>query len=289
MDTPLVSILTPSFDQGAYVGDCLTSVQNQSYPAVEHVVYDGGSTDRTLEVLRTAPESVRWVSEPDRGQADALNKAFVASRGEIVGWLNSDDAYFDREAVAGAVDILRRRPEVDLVYGHGALVSADNELLHYLWAPPFTERLFRYANFVLQPTVFVRRSALGDRLVDDRLSFTVDRELWLRLLGEGRLFARLDRVVAIDRHHGARKSVAIEDVGRREDEELVARYGLPTDLRRTVVPKAFRVGARLWAARFLVRSAGPPAIDIRFADLPTLLVRQTLMPRGRFPLHARDD
>jgi glycosyltransferase involved in cell wall biosynthesis len=287
MQTPLVSILTPSFEQGEYIPDCIASVQNQTYADVEHVVVDGGSTDETLNVLRSAPPNVLWVSEPDRGQAHALNKAFTSSNGSVIGWLNSDDAYFDREAIAGAVDILRCRPDVDLVYGHGALVGADNELLHYLWAPRFSGRLFQYANFILQPTVFIRKSALRAELVDERLEFTVDRELWLRLWREGHRFARIDRVVAIDRHHGARKSVAIEEVGRREDDELCARYGVPRDLRRAVVPKLFRIGGRLWGTRLLRRGNATPAIDIRFAGTPTLVLRQALTPRRRFPLHRR--
>jgi glycosyltransferase involved in cell wall biosynthesis len=284
MDTPLVSILTPSFEQGEFIADCIASVRNQTYVAVEHVICDGGSKDDTLAVLRGSPANVRWTSEPDRGQAHALNKAFSLSSGDVIGWLNSDDAYFDREAIARAVDILRSRPEIDVVYGHAALVGADNDLLHFLWAPRFNAWLFRYANFIVQPTVFVRRDALGESLVDERLEFTVDRELWLRLWQEGRRFARLDRVVAIDRHHGARKSVAMEDVGRQEDDDLSAKYGVPGGLRRTVVPKAFRIAARLWGARLLGRSRRAPAIDIHFVGTLTLLRRQVLTRRRYFPL-----
>jgi len=284
MDTPLVSILTPSFEQGEFIADCIVSVRNQTYVAVEHVICDGGSKDETLDVLRGSPPNVRWTSEPDRGQAHALNKAFSLSSGDVIGWLNSDDAYFDREAIARAVDILRSRPEIDVVYGHAALVGADNDLLHFLWAPRFNAWLFRYANFIVQPTVFVRRDVLGESLVDERLEFTVDRELWLRLWQEGRQFARLDRVVAIDRHHGARKSVAMEDVGRQEDYDVSARYGVPGRLRRAVVPKAFRIAARLWGARLLARPRRAPAIDIHFVGTLTLLRRQVLTRRRYFPL-----
>jgi glycosyltransferase involved in cell wall biosynthesis len=282
--TPLVSIVTPSFNQGRFIGDCVASVQNQTYTTVEHLICDGGSTDETLDVLRGGPNHVRWTSEPDRGQAQAINKAFGLSRGEIVGWLNSDDAYFDRRAIEGAVEILRRRPQVDVVYGHAALVGADNELLHYLWAPRFRPRLFRYANFIVQPTVFLRRSALGDTLVDEGLEFTVDRELWLRLWREGHGFARLDRVVAIDRHHGTRKSFTMEDVGRREDDELYAAYGVPGGLRRLVVPKAFRLIARLWGTRLLRGAGAATAIDVRFAGTATLLRRQVMTRRRDMPL-----
>jgi glycosyltransferase involved in cell wall biosynthesis len=283
-ESPLVSIVTPSFDQGAFIGDCVASVASQTYGNVEHVIADGGSQDGTLDVLRAAPEHVHWTSEPDRGQADAINKAFSRTRGEIVGWLNSDDAYFDRRAIEGAVETFRSRPEVDLVYGHAAVVGADNELLFFLWAPRFDARLLRYANFIVQPTVFVRRSALGDALVDDTLQFTVDRELWLRLWHEGRRFARLDLVLAIDRHHGARKSFTMEDVGRREDDVLKRRYRISAGRGTTAISKAYRIVSRLVGARLLRRPRGSEAIEVRYAATRTILRRQLLMPRRRMPL-----
>ena len=285
-DTPLVSIVTPSFNQGRYLGDCIASIQRQTYDAVEHLIADGGSTDETLDVLSEAPDNVRWRSEPDRGQADAINKAFADSGGDVVGWLNSDDAYFDRRAIARAVEILRRRPEVDLVYGHAALVGADNEVFQLLWAPTFSARLLRYVNFIVQPTVFIRRSALGERLVDEALEFVVDRELWMRLARQGRGFARLDLVVAIDRHHGFRKSHTIEDVGRREDEKVAATYGVPAGARRVVVPQAFRIASRLLGTRLLRQVYAAPAIDVRRTSAATLLRRQLLTRRRDMPLLA---
>ena len=283
-DTPLVSIVTPSFDQGRYLGDCIASVQRQTYDAVEHVIADGGSTDETLDVLSGAPANVRWTSEPDRGQADAINKAFADARGDIIGWLNSDDAYFDRRSIAGAVEILRRRPEVDLVYGHAALVGADSEILQLLWAPPFSARLLRYVNFIVQPTVFIRRSALGETLVDEMLEFVVDRELWMRLSRERRGFARLDLVVAIDRHHGSRKSHTIEDVGKREDDEVAATHGVPAGARRVIVPQAFRIASRLLGTRLLRHVHAAPAIDVRSTHAATLLRRHLLTRRRDMPL-----
>jgi glycosyltransferase involved in cell wall biosynthesis len=283
-DTPFVSIVTPSFNQGRFLDDCIASVQRQTYREVEHVIADGGSTDETLDVLGRAPPHVRWTSEPDRGQADAINKAYAQASGDIVGWLNSDDAYFDRRAIAGAVDVFARRPEVDLVYGHAALVGADNEVLQLLWAPRFSARLFRYANFIVQPTAFVRRSALGETLVDESFDFVVDRELWLRLLHEGRRFERLDLVVAIDRHHGTRKSLTIEDVGRREDDDISSTYGVRVDARRAVVPRGFRIVSRLLGARLLRQVGAAPAIDVRSPGTATLLRRQLFTRRRDMPL-----
>src|SRR5205823_10324133 len=101
----LVSIVTPSLDQAAYLREAIESVRAQTYVPVEHVVVDGGSTDSTLEILREY-DGLRWVSEPDRGQSHALNKGFAMARGDVLGWLNADDAY-EPDAVAGAVAALQ--------------------------------------------------------------------------------------------------------------------------------------------------------------------------------------
>src|SRR5450759_2420073 len=139
----LVSVLTPSYNQAAWLSDNLRSVARQSYPSIEHIVMDGGSTDGTLDILSTAGDSVRWRSEPDKGQSDAINKAFRESRGEIVGWINSDDAYFDRRVIADVVSCFVEHPDVDVVYGHCAQVTGNGALVQMLWAPPFDRRLLR--------------------------------------------------------------------------------------------------------------------------------------------------
>jgi glycosyltransferase involved in cell wall biosynthesis len=117
---PLVSILTPSFNQARWLVDTLQSVARQTYPHIEHIVMDGGSTDGTVDLLTHAGSRVTWKSEPDRGQSHALNKALAASTGEIIGWINSDDAYYDVDAVAAVAQCFARHPEVDVVYGHAA-------------------------------------------------------------------------------------------------------------------------------------------------------------------------
>ena len=89
---PLVSVVTPSFNQAAFIEETIQSVLKQDYPHIEHIVVDGGSTDGTVDILQRYPH-LRWISEPDCGQSDALNKGFAMARGEILGWLNSDDTY----------------------------------------------------------------------------------------------------------------------------------------------------------------------------------------------------
>src|SRR5439155_22367268 len=106
----------PSYNQGRFLTDCLRSVRDQTYPMVEHIVMDGGSTDNTLELLRQAGRSIRWESRRDSGQSDALNRAFEQSSGSIVGWLNSYDAYYRPTVIADVVDTFAKHPQIDVVY-----------------------------------------------------------------------------------------------------------------------------------------------------------------------------
>jgi glycosyltransferase involved in cell wall biosynthesis len=277
---PLVSILTPSFNQGRFLGHCLQSVASQTYPNIEHVVCDGGSTDETLDVLRDAPGGVRWVSEPDGGQSNALNKAFSLSNGEILGWINSDDAYFDPDAVQAVVDVFEERPEIDVVYGHAALVNASGLVLHLMWAPHFSYRLLRLFNFVVQPTAFVRRSALGDHLVDETFQFSMDRELWLRLGARGR-FARVDRIVAIDRHHPARKVYSGDSRMETENEALDRTYAYLRGASLGVFRRLFKWSGRVVGMRLVPKTRAPNACDARVDSLARVALRQVAVRRHR--------
>jgi glycosyltransferase involved in cell wall biosynthesis len=277
---PLVSILTPSFNQGRFLGHCLQSVDRQTYPNIEHVVCDGGSTDETLDVLRGAPDGVAWVSEPDDGQSNAINKALSLSRGEILGWLNSDDAYFDPEAVQTVVEVFEARPEVDVVYGHAALVNGSGLVLHLMWAPRFSYRLLRLFNFVVQPTAFVRRSALGDHLVDETFQFSMDRELWLRLGARGR-FARVDRIVAIDRHHPARKVYSGASRMETENEDLDRRYAYLRGASLGVFRRLFKWWGRVVGMRLVRQAQAPNACDAYVDSLARVALRQVAVRRRR--------
>jgi glycosyltransferase involved in cell wall biosynthesis len=284
----MVSVLTPSFNQGRFISDCIRSVVEQTYPRVEHIVWDGGSTDDTLDVLRDAPDSVHWVSEPDKGQANAVNLAMRRSRGEILGWLNSDDAYFDRRAIAAAVDVFGRYPSVDVVYGHAALVAADGELIQLLWVPPFHEWLHRRTNFVIQPAALIRRSAVEDVLLDESYDFTMDRELWVRLWRRGSRFARLPLIVAIDRHHSTRKSYTMEDVGDRDRDRLGREHGLPDWRRQGRISALYRIAARFMGVGLFRAAYRPAALDVRRPRRTTLLRRQVAMRRRAMPIGEFD-
>lgn len=178
--SPLVSIVTPSFQQGRFIEETIRSVAAQDYPHLEHVVVDGGSTDGTLDILRRH-SAVRWISEPDHGQSEALNKGFALARGEVVGWLNSDDVYLPG-AVSKAVDALARS-RAAMVFAN--LVEIDEngcELGRQKARRPDQRRQLAGRNAIPQPTVFLRREALeAVGGVDPDYHYAMDYELWLRI------------------------------------------------------------------------------------------------------------
>jgi glycosyltransferase involved in cell wall biosynthesis len=287
---PLVSIITPSFEQGLWLGDNLASVAAQDYPNIEHVVMDGGSTDGSVGILQASdPEQVRWRSGSDLGQSDAINKAFAASSGEIIGWLNSDDAYFRPNAVSLAVDAFERHPEAVLVYGHAALVNADGRVLHVLWSPASAQRLMRFHNFLVQPAVFIRRSAIGSQLVDPDFDYMMDWELWLRLAPQG-AFVRVDRILAIDRHQAGRKVETRPDLAAQDRQRLDQRYRLASGLLARSLAKPLKVGYRLAGAGHVGEASTTPlAFSGRRDRHAALLGRQLFVPRRRMAFEDGGD
>ena len=283
---PLVSILTPSFGQAVWLADNLTSVERQSYGRIEHVVMDGGSTDGTTALLESRARSgLRWWSEADSGQSDALNKAFLASKGEYIGWLNSDDAYFDPDVVVAAVRAFEADPEAAVVYGHAALVNGDGLLLQLIWAPPFSSRLLRWHDFLCQPAVFIRRAAITGSLVDPSFHYSMDYELWLRLARETR-FRRLNRILAIDRHHPDRKSYTWLDAADRDRAILHERYGVVhRSMPVRLVQKAIKMELRVAGATLVATAVSDaPRFGWTIDDGRQLLRRQLSSPRASMPM-----
>jgi glycosyltransferase involved in cell wall biosynthesis len=202
----LVSVVTPSLNQGEYIEQAIRSVLEQDYPRIEHIVVDGGSTDRTLEVLRQYPH-LRWISESDGGQAAAINKGFAMATGEIFGWLNADDYYF-AGAVSAAVDVLLESG-CGLVHGGWRQVDAEGRTLKDVPPVPFDYRWqLERANRVSQPGSFFTREAfeaVGG--VDEDYHYAMDYALWLKL-GAKFEVRHVDRILAAYRYHPTSKSVA---------------------------------------------------------------------------------
>lgn len=223
---PLVSIVTPSYNQGQFIEETILSVKNQDYPNIEHIIVDGGSTDNTLEILKKyeGTYNMRWISESDEGQADAVNKGFEMANGEIIGWLNSDDVYVDRRVITSIAKVLQKFKDVDVVYGDLILINANNVILKIQCYPPFNYRRLLRCVYIGQPGAFFRRRIAEKHKLDTSLQFSMDSEFWLRL-GKKYKFLHIDRIVAGDRNHPQRKIVAHRARMVKESFEVRKRYG----------------------------------------------------------------
>ena len=208
-DALTVSVVTPCFNPGRHLGATIESVLSQDYPHIEYLVMDGGSTDGTLDLLRSFGDRVRWISQPDRGQADAINRGFSRTAGEVLAWLNADDTYAPG-AVRAAVEFLAENPSVAMVYGNADFIDANGNLIGpCAHVEPFNRhRLIHYSDFIVQPAAFFRRSAFESvGGVDADLHWTMDYDLWLKL-AERHTIQYLPRVLANYRWLGGSKTAS---------------------------------------------------------------------------------
>lgn len=192
--TPLVSVITPCLNPGPVLQGCIESVRSQSYPSLEHIVVDGGSTDGTVDVLRRT-RGIAWLSEPDDGQAQAINKGFALARGEILTWLCADDR-FCADAVGRAVTALVGS-DAEWVYGDCEIVERSGSHVRRS-RPVLTPELFGQGNPISQPGTFFLTSAFEavGGLLDESLDLAFDYDLWLRLTVAGAVSVHLPEVLA---------------------------------------------------------------------------------------------
>jgi glycosyltransferase involved in cell wall biosynthesis len=171
-DKPIVSVITPSYQQGFFIESTINSVKMQAYPSIEHLVIDAGSTDETVSILERHQGSynLRWISEPDGGQADAIRKGFAMAGGSILCWLNSDDTYLTPNVIDRVVEYFSAYPDADVLCGSGVCIDRDGR-----WIKPISVRPERVSsqalNFkydLMQPAVFFRKA------VAERISFDLD-------------------------------------------------------------------------------------------------------------------
>lgn len=249
--SPQVSIITPSYNQAAYLETTLQSVIRQDYPNIEHLVVDGGSTDGSQEIIQKySGQFAWWVSERDSGQAEAINKGILRSHGEIVAWLNSDDLYLPG-AVSHAVKILAENPGCSFVFGNAITIDTGGRLLNSLVFDDWDLIDLMSFRIICQPAVFMRRSFLDQAgLLDLNLHYMLDHHLWLRL-------ARIAPIqhtsifLAAARHHPGAKNVSQAPGFGRETLELLDWMnkdpqfsGLFNQKRHGIESGAYRLNAR---------------------------------------------
>ena len=209
---PLVSIVTPSFNQAHYLESTILSVLEQDYPNIEYIIVDGGSSDGSLEIIRRyANRLAWWVSEKDNGQTDAINKGFARVKGDILAWLNSDDTY-ERNAVREAVSFLQERPEVGLVYGDANFIDENGRIIGRFPAAQTNYRRLRRGYVHIPQQSAFWRAELWRKVgpLDPSFFFAMDYDLWVRLAALAPL-QYLPRLWAGFRLHTQGKTIAADD------------------------------------------------------------------------------
>jgi glycosyltransferase involved in cell wall biosynthesis len=241
------SIVTPSLNQGPWIGENLRSVREASAGrTVEHWVIDGGSTDRTREEL-ASQDFAHWISEPDKGQTDAINKGLARCTGDILSYLCADD-YLEPHTLALVEAAFARSPETDVVYGDGYFLEGDSGWKRRKNAGPYSWPRLRSGNFLIQPSVFWRRS-VWERFgpLDASLLYCMDHEYWLRI-GEQTRWTYIPEPLSTCRLHADAKTSRALAAAWREAVAMQARYGLHWKPRLDALWMAL-VGARYYGLK----------------------------------------
>jgi glycosyltransferase involved in cell wall biosynthesis len=250
MADPLVSIITPSYDQAQYLEATMQSVLSQDYPHLEYIVIDGGSTDGSLEIIeRYSDQLADWLSEPDAGQTEAINKGFNRANGDIFAWLNSDDVY-QPGAIAEVVKYFESNPEVGMVYGQANYIDSTGEIIgRFPAAATDYKRLLRGYVHIPQQSAFFRGNLW--RMVgplDPSFYFAMDYDLWVRLAAVTAI-GHVDRTWANFRIHTDAKTSHAVDQCWPEMLKVYDRYA----------------GGRLsvFYTKYLLRQALAPLVPLR--------------------------
>jgi glycosyltransferase involved in cell wall biosynthesis len=258
MNLPSFSLVTCSYQQGRFIEATLKSVLDQCYPALDYLVIDGGSKDESVPIIRGQESKLAyWVSEPDRGQTDALVKGFAKCKGEIMGWLCSDDLLLPG-ALEAVGKYFAEHPDVQWVYGDAIWIDAQGAPIRTKREMPWNRNVFLFDhNYLAQPSVFWRRSlydAAGG--LNQSFNLAMDSDLWLRFARIARP-AHLSRYLSCMRYYPEQKTRALKPAGRKEDELLRVRESpslaaLPRAPMR-VLAKAQRVAAKAMAGGYTAR------------------------------------
>lgn len=256
---PRVTIVTPSYNQAAFLEQTICSVLDQEYPNLEYFVVDGGSTDGSQAIIEKYASRIDWwVSEIDMGQAEAINKGFTRSTGEFIAWLNSDDLY-QPGAIQAAVKTLQEHPDVSLVYGDVLSIDAAGEPFNLMTYGEWTLKDLMCFNIIGQPAVFIRRSdLLKAGYLDLSYRFMLDHHLWLRIAQQGKM-VYVPETWASARIHPKAKNVALARGFGEESYQLAA--WMPYQPGLAALYKKYRrqiwAGANRMMGRYLLDSGKP--------------------------------
>jgi len=219
----LLSIITPSYNQGRYIRDTIHSVLDQSYKNFEYLVIDGASEDETTAILAEFKDRLRYVSEKDDGQAQAVNKGIRMSRGDIIGWLNSDDIYA-ADSLAAVAGYFRKNPECKILYGEAWHIDASGKFIDRYPTQPFVYPELAYGCYICQPSVFFRREIVEQvGYLDESLDLCMDYDYWIRV-GKKYQLHYLNKVIACSRMYQENKTMSRAREAAAEAGAMIKRH-----------------------------------------------------------------
>ena len=225
---PRISVVIPSFNQGRFLGSCLSSLITQAYPNLDIIVVDGGSTDNSVEVIRSFEEHLSsWSSEADSGQASAINKGMAHASGDILCWLNSDDCLAPN-ALLEVAHSFDKHPSIDVVYGHRVLINESGEDVGRWILPYHSNLVLTFADFIPQETMFWRARTWQKvgAFIDESLEFAIDWDLICRFKDSGANFLLLPYFLGQFRLHAEQKTQSQIGTGLKEMDLVRDRYVL---------------------------------------------------------------
>jgi glycosyltransferase involved in cell wall biosynthesis len=284
---PRVTIVTPSYNQAAYLEATIQSVLAQDYPNLEYMVVDGGSTDGSVEIIRRYADKLAWwTSEKDQGQADAINKGFARATGEIAAWLNSDDLYLPG-ALHSAVRHLHADRRRAMVFGDVVSIDAAGETINVMTFGNWGLEALMQFNIISQPGVFLRREALEKAgPLDLSYQFLLDHHLWLRAAQHGEMAYVPERWAAARFHPEAKNLARAAQFGAeayRIVDWMAAQPVLEAPYRR--LRRRIRAGASRIDARYLL-DGGQPGPALRSYARSLLAHPAAALPEWRRMLYA---
>jgi glycosyltransferase involved in cell wall biosynthesis len=225
VNSPLVSIVTPTLNSQQYLAETIESVLTQDYPSIELIVVDGGSTDATLDILDRYHGKLRVTGGRDKGPSDAIFKGLNQARGEILTWLNADDTFLPG-AVRVAAEYLTAHPETDVVYGEGWWIDEAGKIISRYPTLPWDPRVLERDCFICQPAAFLRASAYRRCPLDPDINRSFDYDLWIRMAGAGMRFDCIPDYLANSRMHSGAKTLSErEEVFQASMSLLERHYG----------------------------------------------------------------
>jgi glycosyltransferase involved in cell wall biosynthesis len=283
--SPLVSIITPVYNGERFLKDLIVSVMNQDYPRIEHIVIDDGSKDSSAEILKSYQDryNLRLVSKPNEGQTKTLNRAIDMVKGDIVFWINADDAIFERDVISKVVKFFGENPSVDVAYGDMAIMDGDSRLLKVQYAfPRYSHNKLLRRHFA--PFIAYRQQVLRKYRFDSDYDMVMDYEQSLRMSNDGVRCSYIGAILIAYRKHGGtktqQKKTRMEEETRAIRKKYGAKLGLGFDLHRGFDSIQFYWVKLLGVPKvgdLLKKGSGfSPAFDLKLGSRKRLMLAQAI-------------